>query len=169
MNEKFKYRSRCFGTTVIIYPIVCLIATLLIFLSVENVDYAEAAIVIYFLIIIVNLVVWMLQYSMPAKFTADRNSVEFRLMFRKINIRYSSIKSIEITREYAKPQVMNDRGHYNEIIEFVCGDSEYRFENIMDIDLAQTAENPESLTEQFECGKFTRLKNYISKQTGTEF
>ena len=171
MKEKFRYRSRLFRTAAVVYLIVCFAASFLfLFLSsLADVTYAEAGIVIYFTAIIGMTVIWLLQYSMPSSFKADGNAVVFRLLFKNINIRYSDIISITVTREYAKPQIRGDVGGYREIIKFVCKSGEYRFENIMDIDLEQTAADPESLTEQFERGRFMRLKNYISKQTGITY
>lgn len=169
MKEKFRYRSRLFRTTVVVYLIVLFVSTFWFFALITNLIYPEAAIAAWFLVIAVMTVDMCLQYSMPSSFKADGNAVVFRLLFKKINIRYSDIISITVTREYAKPQIRGDVGGYREIIKFVCKSGEYRFENIMDIDLEQTAADPESLTEQFERGRFMRLKNYISKQTGITY
>lgn len=169
MKEKFRYRSRRFRTTGIVYIIVCFVSTFLFLALITNLIYPEAAIVTWFLVIVGMTVDWCLQCSVPSSFRADNNSVEFRLLFKKINIRYRDIKNIEITREYAKPQIRGDVGGYKEIIKFVCKNGEYSFENIMDIDFEQTAADPESLTEQFGRGRFMRLKNYISKQTGITY
>lgn len=169
MKEKFRYRSRRFKMTVTVLMLAYFVSLLLFFALVANLIYPEAAIAAWFLVTVGFIVVWCLLDNVPSGFKSDGNSVEFRLLFKKINIRYRDIISIEVTHEYAKPQIRGDVGGYREIIKFVCKSGEYRFENIMDIDLEQTAADPESLTEQFERGRFMRLKNYISKQTGITY
>lgn len=169
MKEKFRYRSRRFKAALIVYMLFCFLLPYLIFLICTFIYNVIAAFIVVVLIFVGMIVVYSLLDSTPSKFIAGKNFVEFKLLFKKINIRYSNIKSIEVTNEYAKPQIRGDVGGYKEIIKFICKDGEYRFENIMKIDLEQTAANPESLSEQFERGKFMRLKNYISKQTGITY
>lgn len=169
MKEKFRYRSRLFKAAVIILMIVYFVSQFLFLALITNLIYPEAVIALWFLVTVGFIVVWCLLYSVPSSFKADGNTVVFRLLFKKINIRYRDIKSIEVTHEYAKPQIRGDVGGYREIIKFVCRDGEHCFENIMDIDFEQTAANPESLTEQFERGRFMQLKNYISRRTGITY
>lgn len=169
MKEKFRYRSIRFKMTVIVLILVYFVSQFLFLMLAANLIYPEAAIAAWFLVTVGFIVVWCLLDNVPSSFRADSNSVEFRLLFKKTNIRYRDIKSIKVTHEYAKPQIRGDVGGYREIIKFVCKSGEYRFENIMDIDLEQTAADPESLSEQFERGRFMRLKNYISKQTGITY
>lgn len=171
MKEKFRYRSRRFKKFVTVYMLVCFASTFLVYplITDTDADIVTAGFVIWALILVSWIVVYVLLDSVPSKFSAGKNFVEFKLLFKKINIRYSNIKSIEVTNEYAKPQIRGDVGGYKEIIKFVCRDAEYQFENIMDIDFEQTAADPESLSEQFERGRFMRLKNYISKQTGITY
>ena len=172
MKEKFRYRFKHYRAVLIISTLLCMITfTPSLFLAVE-LSINNAAVVAFIPVILHFVYIFSVFYlfdNMPSRFKADRNAVEFRILFKKINIRYSNIKSIEVTHEYAKPQIRGDVGRYKEIIKFVCRDGEYRFENIMDIDFAQTAAAPESLSEQFERGKFIRLKNYISRQTGITY
>lgn len=169
MKEKFRYRSRRFKMTVIVLILVYFVSQFLFLMLAANLIYPEAAIAAWFLVTVGFIVVWCLLDNVPSGFKSDGNSVEFRLLFKKINIRYRDIISIEVTHEYAKPQIRGDVGGYREIIKFVCKSGEYRFENIMDIDFEQTAADPESLTGQFERGRFMRLKKYISKQTGITY
>lgn len=169
MKEKFKYRNKNFTKTLIIVTFVsCFILPFLLFL-IELIDNVAAGFIVVGLIFVGMCAVVYLYDRVPSKFTADKDFVKFRLLFKKINIRCSDIKSIEVTHEYAKPQIRGDVGGYKELIKFVCRDGEYRFENIMKIDLEQTAANPKSLSEQFEYGIFMRLKNYISRQTGITY
>ncbi|MDE5860055.1 MAG: hypothetical protein K2H23_06695 [Oscillospiraceae bacterium] len=169
MKEKFRYRSKHFTTVVTVYLLVCFALMSLGFLLIMDVNTMTAGFVICALPWVSWIVVYVLLESVPSKFIAGKNFVEFKLLFKRINIRYSNIKNIEVTHEYAKPQIRGDIGGYKEIIKFVCRDGEYQFENIMNIDFEQTAADPESLSEQFERGKFMRLKNYISRQTGITY
>lgn len=169
MKEKFKYRIRHFRAMLFANCFIYFALTLLSLAMFANVTYAEAAIAVWISATVGMIAIYALSDNLPSKFSADRDSVEFKLLFKKTNIRYSSIKSIEVTHKYAKPQTRGDAGGYKEIIKFVCGDGEYQFENIMKIDFEQTAAAPESLSEQFERGKFMRLKNYISRQTGITY
>lgn len=156
-------------TIIIVYILVCFALTMLGALLISDVNTMTAGFVIFASPWVGWIVVYALSDSVPSKFIAGKNFVEFKLLFKKINIRYSNIKSIKVTHEYAKPQIRGDVGGYKEIIKFVCGDGEYQFENIMDIDFEQTAAEPENLSEQFDRGKFMRLKNYISRQTGVTY
>lgn len=163
MNEKFIYRN--IWGEIMMY--LWILPTLAMFGMCAG---FKDSIAVFLIAVIVFPAAWFgiaaLLLKMPAELNADESDVEFIFLMKRVRISYDNIKFVEVTHEYEEPQFRGEHGRYNEIIKIVCGDDEYRFENIMNIDLSETAKDPENLAKQFERGVFSRLKGYISGQTG---
>ena len=166
MKEKFRYRN-IWGDILMYLWIIAFFVVLGICIALKDNIAASVTVLIVF------PAAWLggaaLLQKMPAKLNADENSVEFVFLTKRVCILYREIKSVKVTHEYIEPEFRGEHGHYNEIINIVCEDGEYTFENIMDISLSETAKDPENLSKQFERGLFSRLKNYISKRTGITY
>lgn len=162
MKDRYKYKSEWLA--IYLFFSIPIMWFLILVLGEINVFFGMF---MFFVLLAVEIYILLLLQAMPAEINACESSVEFKLLHKKINIQYSDIENIEVTHEYVKPQIRGDQAHYDEIIKFVCKSGEYCFRNNMEeLDLGQTARNPESLEEQFKYGTFMRLKNYISEQTG---
>lgn len=157
MKEKFCYRSELADTV----RICGIIAISFIIMPIFAVT--DGNLFIFFLIFAVYIAVCCLLERVPSRFETDENSVIFVTCGIKEVIKYEDILTINTSRQYRElPTRYSTIKRYEEIIEFSCKDGEKRtYSCIMDIDFEKLAENPENLTEQFENGKFVRLKNYI--------
>lgn len=151
MNEKFTYKSEWFDIFIVLYLIAAIAATVFSYIAGLILAVAVAPLSILF-------------FNAPGRFTADDSSVSFRLIFKKTEIPYGSIKSIELSREFIKGQLRGEGDRCIETIKFICGNDEYSFNSFIEVDMEAVAKAPGLLAEQFAQSKFSRLKSYIDER-----
>ena len=161
MKEKYNY----FSKLSYIALIVCIVNTSLFFDLFETDQPDIVLLIVLFFVFVIALPLFTVVFftRVPAFFIAGKKSVSFGIIrFVTNRIYYDKITDIEITHEFRSP---NRYHYYEEIIKFICDDSEYIFRRKMDeIDLRAAAKDPSLLKEQFNNGKFVRLKNYICEK-----
>lgn len=151
MNEKFTYKSEWFEIFIFLWVIAAVAATIF--------SYFAGLIVA-----VVGTPLSILFFNVPGRFTADDSSVSFRLIFKKTEIPYSSIKSIELSREFIKGQLRGEGDRCIETIKFTCDNGKYSYNSFIEVNMEAVAKAPEQLAEQFSQSKFSRLKSYIDER-----
>lgn len=172
MNLQFRYRSVWADFLMYFTILSTLILPFVINGAVKNSDKDASLIlsaIVFLLYPTVMLCIAFCLTELTARLKADESSVEFIFLLRRVNIKYSDIKSIEVKNEYVEGSFRGEKPRYEEVITIVCKNTEYCFDNIMEFEVGRFEANPEDLAMQFKCGVFRRLKEYISKQTGIEF
>ncbi len=159
MKKKYTYKSD------MIYLFCFTMPVLVVLVPIALAEYSQAlaysAFAILFLLIIG---LGVLLEHMPASFEADDEAVTFHLLLRTLCIPYTSIRSIEVSREYTKARVRGEIPHYVEKLHIVTDDDEYDFHAEMQIDMEEIAKHPEKLQTYFENGIFRQLQIYLESR-----
>ncbi|MBQ8010173.1 MAG: hypothetical protein IJ265_01295 [Oscillospiraceae bacterium] len=156
MKKKYTYKSD------MIYLFCFTMPILVVLMPIAFAEYsmvlAYASFIVLFLVIIG---LGILLDHMPASFEADDEAVTFHLLLRTIHIPYTSIRSMEVSREYTKAIVRGEIPHYVEKLRIVTEDDEYDFHAEMQIDMEEIAKHPEKLQTYFDNGIFRQLQIYV--------
>lgn len=170
MERKFSYKSDWFYFAAFGIVLSSLFQPFLIVGIAVEVEHPHAAVYVLFglYLLIVGGSLYFLPH-MRASYRADDTSVTFRLFLRTVTVPYSTIRKLEISREYTKVIIRGDVPHYVEHLDIVTDTEELHFQSDMQIDLEDAAAHPEHLQEQFEAGVFRSLQRFIEERSGRTF
>ncbi len=159
MKKKYTYKSDLIYLFAFTMPILVVLVPIVF--AEYSMTLAYASFVILFLLIIG---LGILLDHMPASFETDDDAITFHLLLRTISIPYTSIRSMEVSREYTKARIRGEIPHYVEKLRIVTDVDEYDFHAEMQIDMEEIAKHPEKLQSYFESGVFRQLQMYLESR-----
>jgi hypothetical protein len=137
--------------------------TPLIIVSGVNTLAATVLSILVMLIMIVAIIIFCIVQT-HASFDADDTQVTFSHLGRKTVIKFNDIKELKLEHRHNERNVKGGvQRCYVETLTIYAKENTYVFSAEMDIDYDKVAKDPAYMTEQFENGKFSRLKRYIEK------
>ena len=157
MKRKYTYKSGFLYFAMFGMPFAIVLLPVLLAQYSKELSYAAFGV-----LLLVTIFLGVLLEHMPAELQADENEVTFRQFLNTICIPYTSIRSMEVTREYVHAKIRGEIPQYVEKLHIVTDDDEYDFHAVMQIDMDEVAKCPEKLQTYFENGVFRQLQIYIS-------
>ena len=143
------------GFAIFLFLIPCLI------IVAKNTPAAGALAVLVFLILFIVIFIFSLALQ-HASFEADDTQVTFSYFGKDTVISYDEIENLLIERRHNELRTKSGiQRCYVETLTITTAVRTYSFSAEMDIDYDKVAQDPASMTAQFENSAFSRLKCYI--------
>ena len=143
------------GFAIFLFLIPCLI------IVAKNTPAAGALAVLVFFILFIVIFIFSLALQ-HASFDADDTQVTFSHLGGKTVIKFNDIKELKLEHRHNERNVKGGvQRCYVETLTITTAVRIYSFSAEMDIDYDKVAQDPASMTAQFENSAFSRLKRYI--------
>jgi hypothetical protein len=130
---------------------------------------AAGALTFLVMLIIIVAIIIFCTVQTNASFDADDTQVTFSHLGRKTVINFNDIKELKLEHRHNERNVKGGvQRCYVETLTITTAVRIYSFSAEMDIDYDKVAQDPASMTAQFENSEFSRLKRYIEEQMNLE-
>ena len=154
MKEKFWYKSAYYTIVVGVCGLSLAIIPCALALLCNSTEIGVASAI---LLIFVFLLATYISARVPCSYTAGEDSVMFHIHWRKLELRYDDIVSMEVTQEFVDTLMLRERPYFLEYLVVKTKNEEFKF--------TEKVYAP-PLTPRFDMvlqdGKFEKLKKFVA-------